>query len=196
MRQILHFVPGATTILDNAKTLFRRVAMLGSDQRGASALEFALFAGILGFGLLNTADITMYIYKRMQVENATEMAVQAAWKACDPSQGFLPATTSCPGLTTAITNAVQSTALGNKVSISGSPTEGYYCLNSSGALQYVSAVTSNPPADCSVTGLSGQQPADYIQITTTFSYAPLFPGVTVASAFTTPIVKTGMMRLN
>jgi Flp pilus assembly protein TadG len=32
--------------------------------------------------------------------------------------------------------------------------------------------------------------------TTTFAYAPLFPGATVASMFTTPIVKTGMMRLN
>jgi Flp pilus assembly protein TadG len=197
MRQILHIVPAAKLFFDKTKLLSQRVATLGSDQRGASALEFALFAGILGFGLLNTADITIYIYQRMQVENATEMAVQAAWKACDPSQGYLPATTSCPALTTAVTNAVQSTALGNKVSIAaGSPTEGYYCLNSSGELQYVSAVTSNPPADCSVTGLSGQQPADYIQITTSFSYAPLFPGVTVASAFTSPIVKIGMMRLN
>jgi hypothetical protein len=92
---------------------------------------------------------------------------------------------------------VQSTSLGNQVSFqTGSPSEAYYCLNSSGALQNVGAVASTPPTDCSVTGLPGQQPADYIQITTTFSYAPLFPGVTVASAFTTPIVKTGTMRLN
>ncbi len=35
-----------------------------------------------------------------------------------------------------------------------------------------------------------------IQVTTTYSYAPLFPGITVASTFTTPITKTGMMRLN
>ena len=179
------------------RKLVEQVAALPSDQRGASALEFAMFAGILAFAVLNTADISIYLYKRMQVENATEMAVQAAWKACDPSQGFLPATTSCPGLTTAITHAAQSTTLGNQVSIQeGSPSEGYYCLNSSGALQYVAAVTSTPPADCSATGVSSMQPADYIQITTAFSYAPLFPGVTVASVFTTPIIKTGMMRLN
>lgn len=172
--------------------------MLRGDERGASALEFAMFASILSFGLLNTADISIYIYKRMQVENATEMAAQAAWKACDPSQGYLPATTSCPGLTAAITAAVQSTALGNHVAIAaGSPTEGYYCLNSSGALQFVAAVTSNPPADCSSTGNVGQQPADYIQVTTTYSYEPMFPGITVASRlFATPIVKTSMMRLN
>jgi Flp pilus assembly protein TadG len=181
----------------NARTLAKKITALRSDQHGASAIEFALFAGILCFGLLNTADISIYIYKRMQVENASEMSVQAAWKACDPSNSQLPATVNCPGLTTAITRAAQSTTLGNNVTIqTGSPAEAYYCLNSSGALQNVGAVSSPPPADCTVTGQPSQQPADYIQITTTYSYAPLFPGVTVASAFTTPIVKTGMMRLN
>jgi Flp pilus assembly protein TadG len=184
-------------LLDSLRKLAKTVPALRSDQHGASALEFAIFAAPLVFGLLNTADISIYIYKRMELENATQMAVQAAWKACDPSKGYLPATTSCPGLTSAITDAAHSTALGIQVSLqAGSPSEGYYCLNESGALQYVSAVTGNPPTDCSVTGLSGQQPADYIQITTTFPYAPLFPGITVASAFTTPIIKTGMMRLN
>ena len=180
-----------------ARTLVVKITAMRSDQRGASAIEFALFAGMLCFGLLNTADISIYIYKRMQVENATEMSVQAAWKACDPSQSQLPATVNCPGLTTAITRAAQSTTLGTNVTIqTGSPTEAYYCLNSSGALQNVGAVTSPAPADCTVTGLPSQQPADYIRVTTTYSYAPIFPGVTVASAFTTPIVRTGMMRLN
>jgi Flp pilus assembly pilin Flp len=109
-----------------ACSLVKKITALLADQRGASALEFALFAGILCFGLLNTADISIYIYKRMQVENATEMAVQAAWKACDPSKGQLPATTSCPGLNAAITGAVQSTSLGNQVSFqAGSPSEAY-----------------------------------------------------------------------
>jgi Flp pilus assembly protein TadG len=183
--------------LDTVRKLAKSAAVLRTDQRGASALEFSLFAALLVFGVLNTVDISIYIYKRMQLENATEMAVQAAWKVCDPSQGLLPATTSCPGLADAITGGAQSTTLGDQVSIqAGSPSEGYYCLNSSGALQYISGVTGNPPADCSATGLPGQEPGDYIQITTTFQYAPLFPGVTVASMFTTPITKTSMMRLN
>ena len=184
-------------LLGTVRALAEKVAGLRSDQRGASAVEFAIFAGILAFGLLNTADISVYIYKRMQVENATEMAVQAAWKTCDASKGFVPATTSCPNLTTVITGAAQSTTLGNLVSIqAGSPSEAYYCLNNSGALQNVGAVTSPPPTDCSAAGNAGQKPGDYIQITTTFSYAPLFAGITVAGAFTTPIVKTGTMRLN
>ena len=174
-----------------------KASALKQDERGASALEFAIFAGILAFGLLNTADISIYIYKRMQVENATEMAAQAAWKACDPSKGYLPATLSCPNLTTAMTQAAQSTALGNQVTIAtGSPQEGFYCLNDAGALQHIANASLNPPADCSSTGLPGQQPGDYIRVTTSFSYAPLFPGVTVAGVFPTPIMKTSMMRLN
>src|ERR1041385_4321476 len=142
---------------------------LKKDERGASALEFAIFVGILAFGLLNTADISIYIYKRMQVENATEMAAQAAWKSCDPSKGYLPATLSCPNLTTTITQAAQSTALGNLVTIAvGSPQEGFYCLNDAGALQHIADASLTPPADCSSTGLPGQQPGDYIQITTSF----------------------------
>jgi Flp pilus assembly protein TadG len=191
MRTVSEIMVAGRTTLANGLLAMR------SDQQGVSAVEFAIFAGILCFGLLNTADISVYIYKRMQVENATEMAVQAAWKTCDPSKGYLPATTSCPSLTNAITDAVQSTSLGAQVSFqAGSPTEGYFCLNSTGELQLVGGVNSAPPANCSTTGLSAQQPADYIQITTTYSYAPLFPGLTVASAFTTPIVKSGMMRLN
>jgi hypothetical protein len=104
---------------------------------------------------------------------------------------------SCPSLTTTITQAAQSTALGNLVTIAvGSPQEGFYCLNDAGTLQHIANASLTPPADCSSTGLPGQQPGDYIQITTSFSYAPLFPGVTVAGVFPTPIMKTSMMRLN
>ena len=185
-------------VLSNTmRNLARRFSALRSDQSGASALEFSIFAGLLIFGLLNTVDISVYIYKRMQLENATEMAAQAAWKACDPSQGYLPATTSRPGLTNAITGGVQSTTLGDQVAIqAGSPSEAFYCLNASGALEFVSAVTGNPPQDCSGTGNVGQAPGDYIQITATFAYTPMFPGITAANLFTTPITKTSMMRLN
>lgn len=194
---MFRIVPEEQNLIGAMRKLRGKFAALRSDQHGTSAIEFAFFVGILSFGILNAADISIYIYKRMQVENATEMAVQAAWNTCDPTKGYVPATTSCPGLTTAVTGAVQSTSLGNQVSIqAGFPTEGYYCLNTSGALQFVSAVSSPPPTDCSATGNAGQPPADYIQITTTFTYAPLFPGVTVAGAFTTPIVRSGMMRLN
>ena len=167
-----------------------------SDERGTSAIEFAFFASVLSFAILNVADISIYLYKRMQVENATQMGAQAAWNACDPSQNQLPATTNCPSLTTAITNAIHSTSLSTAVSLqAGSPAEGYYCVNSSGQLQYVSSVSSKP-ADCTVAGVPSNMPGDYITVTASYAYAPIFHGVSVAAAFPTPIVRTSMMRLN
>jgi Flp pilus assembly protein TadG len=182
--------------LTGMKTWPAAVKAIGSDTRGTSAIEFSFFAGMLSLAVLNITDISVYIYKRMEVENATQMGAQAAFKTCDPSNGYLPATTSCPGLTTAITNAIQSTSLGSLVTLqSGSPSEGYYCVNSSGSLQYVSAV-SQKPADCSAAGMASLQPGDYMRITTSFAYSPMFPGVSVAGAFATPITNTATIRLD
>ena len=185
----------AKTALAIMRKVTKKVAAIWSDQQGVSAIEFSFFAGLLSLGMLNTADVSIYIYQRMELENAAQMGSQAAWKTCDTAH--LPATTNCSGLMTAVTNAAQSTSLGTQVSLqSGSPAEGYYCVNSSGALQYVGAVTSPEPTDCSAAGMTNLKPADYIKITTAFSYAPLFPGITVASAFATPIIKTALMRLD
>lgn len=167
-----------------------------ADVRGTSAIEFSFFAGLLSLALLNVTDTSVYIYKRMQVENATQMGAQAAFKTCDPSNGYLPATTNCPGLNTAVTNAIRGTSLGAQVQLqSGSPSEGYYCLNSSGSLQYVSSV-SKKPSDCSTAGTAALQPEDYIRITTSYAYTPMFPGVSVGGLFTTPITNTAMIRLD
>lgn len=183
-------------LLHIAAKLMTKVGALRSHQQGTSAIEFAIFAGLLSLGVLNVTDVSIYIYQRMEVENAAQMGVQAVWKTCNPNNYQVPATTNCPGLTTAITNAVQSTSLGTSVSLqSGSPAEGYYCVNSSGALQYVSAVSSKP-ADCTIAGTPSLQPGDYIKITTTASYAPLFPEITVAAMLPSPITKTSMMRLD
>ena len=176
-----------------ALNLPARTRALWKDRRGVAAIEFGLFAIFLSLALANVTDASFYIYQRMQAENATEVAAQAAWKTCDPSQ--LPATTNCPGLATAVQNAVQSTSLGTRVSlVSGSPSEGYYCVNSAGALQYVSGVASRP-ADCSAAGMPGLQPGDYIQVQTSFTFVPLFPGLSIASTFPTQINRTSIMRL-
>jgi Flp pilus assembly protein TadG len=170
-----------------------RIKAIWADQRGVAAIEFGLFAIFLSLALVNVADVSIYIYQRMQAENATQVGAQAAWKACDLPQ--LPATVNCPGLTTAVQNAVKSTSLSTSVSlISGSPSEGYYCVNSSNALQYVSNVSSKP-ADCTAAGMPSLQPGDYIKVQTTFPYAPLFPGLSVTGTFATPINRTAMMRL-
>jgi Flp pilus assembly protein TadG len=172
----------------------KHIAALRSDRRGVAAIEFAIFASLISIGMLNVVDIAVYVYDRMQVEFATQAGAQAAWHTCDINH--LPATNNCSGLNTAVTNAVQSTSLGTHVTLqSGSPSEGYYCVNTStGALQYMNDV-NHKPADCSAAGSAGVPPADYITISTTFTYAPLFPGITVASTFATPITRTALMRL-
>lgn len=183
-------------LLDIARKVITKAAAIKLDKQGTAAIEFSFFVGLLSLGMLNMTDVSIYLYQRMEVENASQMAVQAAWKTCNPNNYQVPATTKCPGLMTAISNAVQSTSLGTSVSLqSGSPAEGYYCVNSSGALQYVSDVSSKP-ADCTAAGMPSLQPGDYIKITTKFSYAPLFPEITVAGKFTTPLTKTSMMRLD
>jgi Flp pilus assembly protein TadG len=157
-----------------------------------AAVEFGIFALFLSAALANVTDVSIYIYQRMQVENATEVAVQAALKTCSTN---LPATTNCSNLLSAMQNSLHSTSLGTAVALqSGSPTEGYYCVNSSNALQYVSDVSSKP-ADCTAAGTPALQPGDYIIVNTTFTYRPLFPGFSVASTFPTPINRTAMMRL-
>jgi Flp pilus assembly protein TadG len=179
------------------RSLSRRVVALArrleADQKGVAAIEFGIFSVFLFLAIVNVTDVSIYIYQRMQLENATQSAAQAAWKTCDVNH--LPATTHCSGLNSAIQTAIASTSLGTNVSqASGSPSEGYYCVNSSNTLQYMSNVSSKP-ADCSAAGNPGVQPGDYIQITASFGYAPLFPGISIASRLATPITATAMMRL-
>jgi len=173
-----------------------RTTAIWADQRGVAAVEFGLFAIFLSLALVNVTDVSIYIYQRMQAENATEVAAQAAWKACDLTA--LPLTTDCSTLAasvTAVQNALASTSLGTRVAlVSGSPSVGYYCVNSSNALQYVSAISSKP-ADCTAAGTPSLQPGYYFQVQTTFTYAPLFPGLSVTGTFPTPINRTAIMRL-
>lgn len=173
-----------------------RIKAMSTDQSGVAAIEFGIFSIVLAVALANVVDVTMYLYQRMQAENATEVAAQAAWKMCDLT--VLPPTTDCSTLAasvTAVQNALASTSLGTGVAlVSGSPSVGYYCVNGSNALQYVSDISSKP-ADCTAAGTPALQPGYYIQVQTTYTYTPIFPGVSVSSTFPTPINNSSLMRL-
>src|SRR4051795_3415863 len=80
-----------------------------SNDRGVAAIEFGIFAVFLSFALVNVADVSTYIYQRMQAENVTQVAAQAAYVSCDTSH--LPAISNCPGLAAAVQTAVQSSSL-------------------------------------------------------------------------------------
>jgi Flp pilus assembly protein TadG len=164
------------------------------DSRGVAAIEFAFVALFLGVAVLNVADIGIYLYKRMQVENAAQMGTMKALDTCNPDK--VPATIAgkCPELNAAVTAAIQSTSLGSSVTL-GALTEAYYCVSSSNALQLMPGGVSNKPANCSGAGMPALKPGDYLTVTVSFSYTPLFNGITVASLFTTPITKTAWVRL-
>lgn len=167
---------------------------LWRDKRGVAAIEFAFFVTMLAFGILITVNISSYIYQGMEVQNATEVAAQAGFEACDLYS--LPATTNCSGFMNAVTTAMGSTSLGTSVSLqSGYPSEGYYCVNGSGTLQLVANVGTTPPSDCSSVGGTGT-PVDYIQIKTTFDFNPPFPNIPIASLLPTQMTGTSWMRMD
>jgi Flp pilus assembly protein TadG len=166
------------------------------DTRGVAAIEMALAGMMLVLGVLNVVDLGVYAYKKMEVANAAQVGAQAAWAKCDTGS-LLPATQNCAGLNAAITNAIQSTTLGTAVKLaSGYPTEGYYCVNTSGALQAVGSLSSEP-ANCSAAGNPNVAPGDYVQVSVTYRYASLFPNLTVMAALNiSSVTMTSWMRLD
>lgn len=174
------------------------------DTRGAAASEFVLWLGLLIFPLLSAVDVGVYIFQKMQLEIAAQAAVQAAWSSCDEGSK-LPAVENCGDLSGIITTAAQSTSLGSYVTVvAGSPVENYYCVDDLGDLLPVgtdgtigSPPTKPTPFTCaSVIGGSTTEPADYIRVTVSFDYTPVFPGVSVVSLLETPITRTAWMRLS
>ena len=166
------------------------------DTRGVAAIEMGLAGIMLVLAVLNVVDVGVYAYKKMEVANAAQVGAQAAWNTC-PLSSMLPATQNCAGLNGAITTAIQSTSLGSGVTLAaGYPQEGYYCANTSGALQAVGSLSSMP-ANCSAAGNANVEPGDYIQVGVTYRYASLFPNLTVMRALNiSSIALTSWMRLD
>lgn len=169
----------------------RRAAAEGcfaADERGAAAVEMALWALIIVLPVMNVIDLGYFLYQRMQLENATKMAAQAAWRSCGPI--YQPATTRCPNYPGLLTTAIQSTtSLGTRVTVSAQ-SEGYYCMVGS-ALTPTGGSLNNGTTVCA----NGSRSADYIQVTGAMSFSPIFTAVTIGSLLPTTISKTVWMRL-
>src|SRR5258707_15768188 len=103
------------------KDAFARSAYsLRSNKSGLATIEFAMIVSFLGIALLNVSDVAVYLFDKIQVNNATQMGAQAAWASCDLNH--LPASVKCPAMNGAVTTAIQATALGTGVTLqSGSP---------------------------------------------------------------------------
>jgi hypothetical protein len=155
-------------------------------------IEFAFIAPILVLLIVNILDFTAIIWDQMETDYSAQMGAQAAYKTC--STRTLPATSNCPGLTTAITTATQSTTLGTAISLAaGSPSETYYCVSGT-TLQSVGSYSSPPnPFNCSAAGNAGVTPGDYIEVDVTYAYTPTFAGLSLMSART--VTAKSMQRL-
>jgi hypothetical protein len=167
------------------------------DTRGSATVEIALWLGIVGLPVLGAVDIGHYIFSRMQVGMAAQSAVQAAWQACDTT-AKLPAVHNCPALQGAVNRAVQSTSLGVKVTVAAtSISEGYFCVVGGKLLSFGAAagVGGTPTRTAPACGGTTTPPGDYIQVTTSYIYQPVFPAASVAGLLDTPIMRTAWMRL-
>ena len=175
---------------------FIRRYRITADSSGMATIEFALATTILMLGLLNGLELARFSHQKMELKQAVHSAVHAAWNACDTRR--LPAKTNCPGLTTAISNGLQSTSLGTSVSLSANyPAEAYYCLNSSGALRKVAEYNETKPADCTAV-VSGdtRKPADYLTVQATYTYTPMFGAkLTFGNLMATTLTSTSLIRL-
>ena len=62
---------------------------------------------------------------------------------CKPGSEAIHSTGGTPNTfkrTSAVTTAIQTTQLGDKVTLDGAVTEGYYCVDAAGALQKAASV--------------------------------------------------------
>lgn len=178
------------------RKLFSFKSRLFADNSGLATIEFALASTALTVGLLNGLEVARWSLQKMEVANAVHSATLSVWNACDTKH--LPAKTKCTGLTTAITNGLQTTSLGTSVTLAtGYPTEGYYCVNSTtGVLTKVADYSATKPADCSAQGDATHSPGDYVVIQATYAYTPLIGGhLTVGSTLQSTLTSTGYIRL-
>jgi Flp pilus assembly protein TadG len=159
------------------------------EERGAAAAELGIFVLVLTPIVLNLVDIGVYVYKRMQVENAAQAGAQAAWATCDKAPAN---STNCPYLSGAVSGGVQGTSLGAGVTWTNSASylsdAGYYCPDGTNN----ALVASSAGATCTSTGASAGY---YVKIIASYAFSPLFTNASVASLLPSPITYTTWTRL-
>lgn len=166
------------------------------DHRAGAAAEMALILPGIAFILLNVTDLCLYVFSKMQVDLAAQEAVGAARTSCVDSTK-LPATINCPNLQSTMTTAAQAASTFGTAVTLPSTVEKYYCADGTGSLVEVATPPATPPADCSsvYATTTASPPGDYIQVTASFNFRPVFPGASIAQLFPATITRTAWMRL-
>jgi Flp pilus assembly pilin Flp len=180
----------------------RLLAHFWSDQRGLSAIEFALVSTfILVPLLLGATELGNRAWYKTQFENAAEAGMDYAALTRCPTVGFTQDCSifSTPEFTAGIVDAVQkATSLGNKVTVAppGGCGGKYYCYGCpSGSGVALTATTSG---NCGSGGTSGT----YAGLTATYTYTPFFKACgdwlpsSICSGATTTWTVTTIARVN
>ncbi len=165
---------------------------------GVAGAELAIWATALIPVVFGTVDFANYTYRKAQVNEAAQAAAQRAWLHCNTA-AKLPVT-NCTGVSAAMTTAAQATGLGTAVTVT-TTTDGFDCANSSSALVLVGTIgnlSSAPtrPATCAgVTAGSTAVPGEYIVVTTSYTYAPLFGTLSITALLDTAVTRSAWLRL-
>jgi Flp pilus assembly pilin Flp len=179
----------------------RLLAHFWSDQRGLSAIEFALVSTfILVPLLLGATELGNRAWYKTQFENAAEAGMDYAALTRCPTVGFTEDCSifSTPEFTAGIVDAVQkATSLGNAVTVA--PPTGcggaYYCY---GCPSGSGVTLTTASGNCGSGGTSGA----YAGLTATYTYTPLFKACgnllpsSICSSATTTWTVTTIARVN
>jgi Flp pilus assembly protein TadG len=172
--------------------MIRRVLGIRRDESGLAAVEFSLIAGLLTVVLMSTAEVGRYAWSVSQVAAASQTAAYAALVNCELNE--TPVTLNCPDLGTAVTSALQGSALKSEVTLRSPVEEAWYCVNNSRKLQKVSTNLAVSPGNCADYGVDAA-PALYLKVEAQYDYQPVFPGLTLAETFPDKVTRTAWMRV-
>lgn len=169
------------------------------DCRGAIAAETALVSGFLVVLIAQVLDFGWFAYCSVQVRMAAQAAAAESAVVC--TQDFmLPATVNCgSGLKSKMQTAANEVSIGGAITIADADLkEAYYCPDpdSNNALVKVGEVTDDPkPADCTAVGSPKDTPGDFVHVTVTYTFTPLFPGLSAISYSGNTMKSEGWMRV-
>jgi Flp pilus assembly protein TadG len=155
----------ALTANDTGSLLCRAVrrfaASRGDGSSGIAAIEFAIVAPTLVLLFICTADLSLGIYRKMQVQNAAQSGAAYAML-----YGFAQ-----NSISSAVTNATGFSA------VAATPQPNEFC----GCPSATSGVTG---VSCSSTCPSGATPGTYVTVSAQATYQTILPYPLVPNSFT------------
>ena len=155
-----------TTTADRIGSLLRRAvwrfaADRGDGSSGIAAIEFAIVAPTLVLLFICTADLSLGIYRKMQVQNAAQSGAAYAML-----YGFTQ-----NSISSAVTNATGLSA------VAATPQPNEFC----GCPSATSGVTS---ISCTSTCPNGATPGTYVTVSAQATYETILPYPMVPNSFT------------